>query len=177
MVATMLLTGRQAGQTRESRMQKITPCLWFDTQAEEAANFYVSVFKNSKILDVSRYGEGGPMPAGTVLVVNFELDGVRMQALNGGPAFAFTEAISLSVDVPTQDEVDSLWDTLTADGGQEGQCGWLKDKYGVSWQIVPSVMAGLLADPDPAKAAATMQAMMPMRKLDIAALQAAHDGA
>ena len=158
-------------------MQKITPCLWFDTQAEEAANFYVSVFKNSKILDVSRYGEGGPMPAGTVLVVNFELDGVRMQALNGGPAFAFTEAISLSVDVPTQDEVDSLWDTLTADGGQEGQCGWLKDKYGVSWQIVPSVMAGLLADPDPAKAAATMQAMMPMRKLDIAELQAAHDGA
>ncbi|MGO4690671.1 VOC family protein [Glaciibacter sp. 2TAF33] len=156
-------------------MQKITPCLWFDSQAEEAAKFYVSVFKNSKILDVSRYGEGGPMPAGTVLVVNFELDGVRMQALNGGPAFNFTEAISLSVDTPTQEEVDRLWETLTADGGEEGQCGWLKDKYGLSWQIVPSVMAELLADPDPVKAANTMQAMMPMRKLDIAALQAAHD--
>jgi predicted 3-demethylubiquinone-9 3-methyltransferase (glyoxalase superfamily) len=157
-------------------MQKITPCLWFDDQAEEAANFYVSVFKNSRILDVSRYGEGGPMPAGTVLVVNFELDGVQMQALNGGPAFDFSEAISLSVDAPTQEEVDYLWDTLTADGGEEGQCGWLKDKYGVSWQIVPSVMAQLLADPDPVKAANTMQAMLVMQKLDIAALQAAHDG-
>jgi predicted 3-demethylubiquinone-9 3-methyltransferase (glyoxalase superfamily) len=157
-------------------MQKITPCLWFDDQAEEAANFYVSVFKNSRILDVSRYGEGGPMPAGTVLVVNFELDGVQMQALNGGPAFDFSEAISLSVDAPTQEEVDYLWDTLTADGGEEGQCGWLKDKYGVSWQIVPSVMPQLLADPDPVKAANTMQAMLVMQKLDIAALQAAHDG-
>jgi predicted 3-demethylubiquinone-9 3-methyltransferase (glyoxalase superfamily) len=156
-------------------MQKITPCLWFDTQAEEAANFYVSVFKNSKILDVSRYGEGGPMPAGTVLVVNFELDGVQMQALNGGPAFSFNQAISLSVDTPTQEEVDYLWDTLTADGGQEGQCGWLEDKYGVSWQIVPAVLAELLTDPDPVKAANTMQAMLAMQKLDIAALQAAHD--
>jgi predicted 3-demethylubiquinone-9 3-methyltransferase (glyoxalase superfamily) len=156
-------------------MQKITPCLWFDNQAEEAANYYVSVFKNSRILDVSRYGEGGQMPAGTVLVVNFELDGVQMQALNGGPAFDFNEAISLSVDTPTQEEVDYLWDTLTADGGQEGQCGWLKDKYGVSWQIVPTVMAELLSDPDPVKAANTMQAMLTMRKLDIAALQAAHD--
>jgi predicted 3-demethylubiquinone-9 3-methyltransferase (glyoxalase superfamily) len=156
-------------------MQKITPCLWFDTQGEDAANFYVSVFKNSKILEVSRYGEGAPMPAGTALVVNFEIDGVRMQALNGGPAFSFNEAISLSVDTPTQDEVDYLWDTLTADGGEAGQCGWLKDKYGVSWQIVPSVMAELLADPDPAKAANTMQAMLQMQKLDIAALQAAHD--
>jgi predicted 3-demethylubiquinone-9 3-methyltransferase (glyoxalase superfamily) len=157
-------------------MQKITPCLWFDDQGEEAANFYVSVFDNSRILNISRYGEGGPMPAGTVLVVNFELDGVQMQALNGGPAFDFTEAISLSVDVQTQEEVDRLWETLTTDGGQEGQCGWLKDKYGVSWQIVPSVLAELLTDPDPVKAANTTKAMLAMQKLDIAALQAAHDG-
>lgn len=158
-------------------MQKITPCLWFDDQAEEAANFYVSTFKNSRITEVSRHQEHSPMQAGTVMVVNFVLDGVAFQALNGGPAFSFTEAISLSVDTATQEETDELWERLTADGGQPSQCGWLKDKYGVSWQIVPSVLGQLLSDPDPEKAGRVMQAMLKMTKIEIAELRAAYDAA
>lgn len=156
-------------------MQKITPCLWFDMQAEEAANYYVSIFKNSNIREVSRYDEGSPMPAGTALVVNFTLDGVAFQALNGGPAFNFTEAISLSVDTATQEETDELWEKLIADGGQPSQCGWLKDKYGVSWQIVPSILGELLSDPDQEKAGRVMQAMLAMGKIEIAELRAAYD--
>ncbi len=156
--------------------QKIRTCLWFDTQAEAAAEHYVSLFPGSRIVEVSRYGEGGPMPAGTAIMVVFELAGQQFQALNGGPAFDFTEAISLSVDCKTQDEVDFLWSKLTADGGQESMCGWLKDRWGVSWQIVPEQLGQLMSSPDPAAAQRTMEAMLQMRKLDIAALQRAHDG-
>ena len=156
-------------------MQKITPCLWFDTQAEEAAQFYVSIFKNSKIGDISRYGEAGPGPKGGVLVVVFELDGVRFTALNGGPVFKFNEAISLQVDCADQAEVDELWDRLSA-GGQTGQCAWLKDRYGVSWQIVPRILLELLADPDPVRSQRVMAAMMQMTKIDIAKLQEAYAG-
>lgn len=158
-------------------MQNITPCLWFDDQGEDAANFYVSIFERSRILDVSRYGEGAPVPAGTAMVVEFELDGLRLQALNGGPAFNFTEAISLSIAAPTQADIDRLWGALTADGGEPGQCGWLKDKYGLSWQVVPPRLSELLSDPDPAKAGAVMQAMLPMGKLDLGALEAAYNSA
>lgn len=158
-------------------MQNITPCLWFDDQGEDAANFYVSIFERSRILEVSRYGEGAPVPAGTAMVVEFELDGLRLQALNGGPAFDFTEAISLSIAAPTQADIDRLWDALTADGGEPGRCGWLKDKYGLSWQVVPPRLSELLSDPDPAKAGAVMKAMLPMGKLDLAALEAAYTAA
>ena len=154
-------------------MQKITPCLWFDTQAEEAARFYVSIFKNSKIGDISRYGDAGPGPKGGVLVVVFELDGVRFTALNGGPVFKFNEAISLQVDCADQAEVDDMWDRLSA-GGQTSQCGWLKDRYGVSWQIVPRILMELIGDPDPAKSQRVMAAMLKMTKIDIAKLQAAY---
>ncbi|MCU1524957.1 MAG: hypothetical protein JWO18_1851 [Microbacteriaceae bacterium] len=154
-------------------MQKISPFLWFDNEAEEAANFYVSVFENSEIRDVSRYGEGAPVPAGTVMSVSFVLDGLEIQALNGGPQFSFTEAISLFVAAETQEEIDRLWDALTADGGEPGPCGWLKDRYGLSWQIMPPVLGELLADPDPARAGRVMQAMLTMGKIDIAGLQAA----
>lgn len=157
-------------------MQKISPFLWFDDQAEEAANYYVSIFKNSAILGVSRYGEGAPRPAGTAMSVSFMLDGLEMQALNGGPQFTFTEAISLFVTAETQDEIDELWDKLTSGGGEPSQCGWLKDKYGLSWQIVPPVLFELLGDPDPDRSSRVMQAMLGMSKIDIAALQAAHDG-
>jgi predicted 3-demethylubiquinone-9 3-methyltransferase (glyoxalase superfamily) len=160
---------------REYAMQKISPFLWFDDQAEEAANYYVSIFKNSAILGVSRYGEGAPRPAGTAMSVSFVLDGVEFQALNGGPEFAFTEAISFFVAAETQDEIDELWEKLTS-GGEPGQCGWLKDRYGLSWQIVPPVLGELLGDPDPQKASRVMQAMFEMTKIDIAALQAAHHG-
>ena len=155
-------------------MQKISPFLWFDNQAEEAANYYVSIFKNSKILNVSRYGEGAPLPAGTVMGVTFVLDGVEFQALNGGPQYSFTEAISLFVRAETQEEIDDLWDKLTADG-EPGPCGWLKDKYGLSWQIVPPILGELLADPDPDKAGAVMRAMMEMGKLDIDGLRGAYN--
>jgi predicted 3-demethylubiquinone-9 3-methyltransferase (glyoxalase superfamily) len=155
-------------------MQKISPFLWFDTQAEEAANYYVSVFKNSKILNVSRYGDGAPLPTGTVLGVTFVLDGVEFQALNGGPQFAFTEAISFFVKAETQDEIDDLWEKLTAEG-EPGRCGWLKDKYGLSWQIIPPLWGELLADPDADKAGAVMQAMLQMGKIDIEGLQGAYD--
>jgi len=157
-------------------MQKITPCLWFDTEGEEAAEFYTSVFPNSRMLEVSRYGEAGPRPAGTVLTVEFELDGQHFTALNGGPEFTFDEAISFQVTCEDQDEVDYYWNTLTA-GGEESQCGWLKDKFGVSWQIVPTALPDLLGDPDPEKAQRVMQAMFGMKKLDIAALEAAADAA
>ncbi len=154
----------------------ISPSLWFDTQAEEAVEFYISIFPNSRILQVSRYGEGAPMPAGTALGISFVLDGLEVQAINGGPVFPFTEAISLAVTVETQQEVDRLWDALTADGGEESMCGWLKDKYGLSWQIIPSILPALLSDPDPARSGRAMQAMLGMRKLDIAVLQAAAAG-
>jgi predicted 3-demethylubiquinone-9 3-methyltransferase (glyoxalase superfamily) len=157
-------------------MQKITPCLWFDTQGEEAANFYCSIFKNSRILDVSYYGEAGPRPAGTALMVSFELDGQQFQALNGGPEFTFSEAISLSVSCDGQDEVDHFWERL-GEGGEPGPCGWLKDKFGLSWQIVPKQLEELLADPDAERAQRALQAMMKMGKIDIAGLQKAADSA
>ncbi len=155
-------------------MQKITPFLWFDNQAEEAMNFYVSIFKNSKVGRVSRYGDAGPGPKGTVMVATFELDGQAFMALNGGPHFKFTEAISLVVSCTTQDEVDAMWEKLSA-GGAKGQCGWLKDKYGLSWQIVPTALGELMSGPDPAKSGRVMQAMMQMTRIDIAALQQAYD--
>jgi len=155
-------------------MPKISPFLWFDNQAEEAANFYVSIFKNSAILSVSRYGEGGPQPAGTAMSVSFELDGLEFQALNGGPMFTFNEAISLFVSAETQDEIDDLWERMTS-GGEPSRCGWLKDKFGLSWQIVPPVLGELLGDADPAKAGRVMQAMLGMTKIDIAGLRAASE--
>jgi predicted 3-demethylubiquinone-9 3-methyltransferase (glyoxalase superfamily) len=151
-------------------MTKLTPCLWFDTQGEEAADFYTSVFANSRILDVSRYGEAGPRPAGTVMTVSFELDGQKFLALNGGPQFVFNEAISFQIDCRTQDEVDHYWDRL-GEGGEEGPCGWLKDRYGVSWQVVPSRLTELLGDPDPKTSQRVMGAMLQMGKIDIAALE------
>lgn len=158
-------------------MPTITPCLWFDGDAEPAAQLYTSLFPNSRITDVSRYGEGAPFPSGTALTVDFELDGKPMQALNGGPQFPFTEAVSLSVSTKTQEETDHYWDGLIADGGEPSQCGWLKDRFGLSWQIVPSALGRLIADPDQAAAHRTMQAMLSMSRLVIAELQAAHDNA
>jgi predicted 3-demethylubiquinone-9 3-methyltransferase (glyoxalase superfamily) len=157
-------------------MPKISPFLWFDNQAEEAAKFYVSVFPNSKIVSVAHYGEGGPGPKGSVMVVAFDLDGQRVNALNGGPQFKFSEAISLWVDCKTQDEVDLYWSKLTSQGGSESVCGWLKDKYGLSWQIVPAVLPQMLQDPDPKKAKRVMDAMMTMKKFEIAALKKAYEG-
>jgi predicted 3-demethylubiquinone-9 3-methyltransferase (glyoxalase superfamily) len=156
-------------------MQKITPFLWFDDQAEQAVNFYTSIFKNSKVLSVSRYGDAGPGQPGKVMTATFQLNGQEFTALNGGPEFKFTEAISFFVSVETQAEVDELWEKLTA-GGEESQCGWLKDKFGLSWQIVPTALGELLGGPDPVKAQRAMQAMLQMRKLDIAALQRAYEG-
>jgi predicted 3-demethylubiquinone-9 3-methyltransferase (glyoxalase superfamily) len=150
-------------------MQKIIPFLWFDGQAEEAMNYYVSIFKNSKVLSVNRAGEGGP-----VISVTFQLDGQQFQALNGGPQFKFTEAISLFVNCETQEEVDELWEKLSA-GGEKSRCGWLKDKYGLSWQIIPTILGKLLGDPDPAKAQRVMGAMLQMSKIDIKTLQLAYE--
>jgi predicted 3-demethylubiquinone-9 3-methyltransferase (glyoxalase superfamily) len=155
-------------------MQKIVPNLWFDTEAEEAAEFYVSLFEDSKILQVVPYGEAGPGEPGTVMVVNFRLLGQEYVAINGGPQFPFTEAVSFEVRCADQDEVDRLWDALTADGGQEVQCGWLKDKYGLSWQVVPERWVELATGPDPAKVEAAMKAMLDMKKLDIAELERAY---
>ncbi|HEX2295604.1 MAG TPA: VOC family protein [Actinomycetota bacterium] len=152
-------------------MQKIVPNLWFDTEAEEAARFYTSIFPNSRILDVSYYGEGAPRPAGTVLTVAFELDGQRFTALNGGPEFKFNEAISLYVDCGSQEEVDTLWEKLLDGGGEEGQCGWLKDKYGLWWQIIPDALPKLLQDEDSDRARRVMEAMLQMRKIDVATLE------
>ncbi len=154
-------------------MQKITPFLWFDTQAEEAMNFYVGIFKNSKVLGVSHYPPGGPMPAGSVMTASFSLDGQPFIALNAGPVFKFTEAISFVVDCETQEEVDYYWQRLT-EGGEEGPCAWLKDKFGLSWQIVPKRLMQLMTDPDPVKAGRVMQAMMQMKKIDISKLEQAY---
>jgi predicted 3-demethylubiquinone-9 3-methyltransferase (glyoxalase superfamily) len=165
------------GDTRtEPRKQKITTFLWFDNNAEEAANFYVSVFKNSRILKSARYPEGSPGPKGTIMTVEFELDGQHFVALNGGPHFKFTEAISLMVNCKDQEEVDYYWEKLTADGGQESQCGWLKDKYGLSWQITPEQLMKVWTAGDPAKAQRVMQAMMSMKKLIIKDLETAAAG-
>jgi predicted 3-demethylubiquinone-9 3-methyltransferase (glyoxalase superfamily) len=153
-------------------MPKLTPCLWFDTQGEEAATFYTSVFPNSRITEVARYGEAGPRPAGTVMTVSFELDGKPFLALNGGPEFSFSEAISFQVDCNSQDEVDHYWSSLS-EGGQEGPCGWLKDRFGLSWQIVPSRLPELLSDADREKAQRVMAAMLKMGKIEIAELELA----
>jgi predicted 3-demethylubiquinone-9 3-methyltransferase (glyoxalase superfamily) len=154
-------------------MQKITPFLWFDHQAEEAAHFYVSIFKHAKIVSMTHYGEAGPGPKGSVMTVVFVLDGQEFIALNGGPQFRFTEAISFSVDCKTQEEVDELWEKLS-DGGEKGPCGWLKDKYGLSWQIIPTLLVEMLNDPDPAKSQRVMEAMLQMKKIDIGGLQKAY---
>jgi predicted 3-demethylubiquinone-9 3-methyltransferase (glyoxalase superfamily) len=154
---------------------RITPNLWFDTNAEEAATFYVSVFENSRVTNITHYTEAGPREAGMVLTVEFELNGQRFVGINGGPHFTFDEAISFEIDCETQEELDYYWERLS-DGGEEGQCGWLKDRFGVSWQVVPAGMAELFADPDRQRAARAMEAMLKMRKLDLAALQAAADG-
>lgn len=153
-------------------MSKITPFLWFDNQAEEAAHLYASIFENVKIEPVARYGEGG-----TVMTIDFEIEGQRFTALNGGPHFKFNEAFSIMVDCTTQEEVDYYWSKLIADGGEESQCGWLKDKFGLSWQIIPRALKECLGSPDPKKAQAAMHAMLQMKKIDIAALQKAHDEA
>jgi predicted 3-demethylubiquinone-9 3-methyltransferase (glyoxalase superfamily) len=155
-------------------MQKITPFLWYDNNAEEAVNHYISIFKNSKITKIARYGDAGPGPQGSVMTIAFQLEGQDFIALNGGPMFKFNEAISFSVDCKSQEEVDELWEKLSA-GGQPSQCGWLKDKYGVSWQIVPSVLIEVLQGKDGEKSKRVMQAMMQMRKIDIAALQRAYE--
>lgn len=156
-------------------MQKITPFLWFDNNAEEAMNFYISVFENSKIAKVSRYPEGSPGPAGSVMTGEIQLAGQEFILLNGGPHFKFTEAISFMVNCESQEEVDRYWEKLTAGGGQESQCGWLKDKFGLSWQIAPTMLLALLAGQDKAKAKRVMEAMLQMKKIDIATLQRAAD--
>ena len=156
-------------------MQKINPFLWFDGKAEEAAKFYTSIFKNSKIHTISRYGDAGPGPKGTAMVVTFELEGQQFLALNGGPQFKFTPALSLFVNCETQQEVDELWEKLS-EGGRKDRCGWLQDKYGVSWQIIPTTLGQLMADPDPKKSSRVMQAMLQMDKIDIARLQQAYQG-
>jgi predicted 3-demethylubiquinone-9 3-methyltransferase (glyoxalase superfamily) len=153
-------------------MPKPTPCLWFDAQGEDAARFYTSVFPNSRIVDVARFGEAGPREAGTVMVVSFELDGQPFTALNGGPDFTFSEAVSFQVDCADQAEVDRYWETLS-EGGEQGPCGWLKDRFGLSWQIVPTRLTELLADPDRERSQRVMKAMLGMRKIDIAELEAA----
>jgi predicted 3-demethylubiquinone-9 3-methyltransferase (glyoxalase superfamily) len=152
------------------------PCLWFDTEGEDAARFYTSIFPNARIVEVTRYGSAGPRAEGTVMTVVFELDGQPFIALNGGPDFTFSEAISFEVDCDSQEEVDRFWDALTEGGGQEGPCGWLKDRYGVSWQIVPTVLNELIADPDREKSQRVMAAMLKMGKLEIAELERAAAG-
>ena len=166
---TSLSASSKATDSRErgpAPAQKIAPFLWFDDQAEEAVNLYTSLFDNSRILRVTRYGDGGPGPKGSVMTVDFVLAGQQFVALNGGPHFKFTEAISFVVNCETQEEVEHFWDQLTADGGQESQCGWLKDMYGLSWQIVPTILMKLLQDPDKEKANRVMQAMLKMRKIE-----------
>jgi predicted 3-demethylubiquinone-9 3-methyltransferase (glyoxalase superfamily) len=155
-------------------MKKITPFLWFDDNAEEAVNFYTSIFKNSKVLSMSRYPEGAPVPAGTVMSATFKLEDQEFMALNAGPQFKFTEAISFYVNCETQEEVDELWEKLT-EGGEESQCGWLKDKFGLSWQIIPRALGEMLGDKDPEKAGRVMQAMLQMQKIDTKTLKAAYD--
>jgi predicted 3-demethylubiquinone-9 3-methyltransferase (glyoxalase superfamily) len=156
-------------------MQKIAPFLWFNDKAEEAMNFYLSIFKNSKVLGVSRYGEGGPGPKGTVMVAKFQIEGQEFHALNGGPHFTFSEAISFLINCETQQEVDELWEKLS-EGGQKSRCGWLKDKYGVSWQVVPTILGELMQGKDPEKSKRVMHAMLQMDKLDIEGLKRAYAG-
>jgi predicted 3-demethylubiquinone-9 3-methyltransferase (glyoxalase superfamily) len=156
--------------------QKIVPNLWFDTEAEQAAEFYTSVFDNSQILNVTRYTESGPGETGTVMTVEFELEGQRFLGINGGPLFKFDEAVSFEIECETQDEIDYFWRKLT-EGGEESQCGWLKDRFGLSWQVVPTGMEEVFADPDPERADRAMKAMLQMRKIDLAALSAAAEGA
>ena len=159
-------------------MQKITPCLWFDNQAEEAVNFYISIFKNSKIMNVARYGEAGAeaakRPKGTVMIITFQLESQELMALNGGPVFTFSPAISLLVNCETQEEINGLWDRLS-EGGEKGQCGWLKDKYGVSWQIVPSILGKMMLDKNAEKTEKVMKAMLQMNKIDIKTLKQAYE--
>jgi predicted 3-demethylubiquinone-9 3-methyltransferase (glyoxalase superfamily) len=156
-------------------MQKITPFLWFDNNAEEAMNFYVSIFKNSKVVTATRYGEAGPGPKGTVMTAEFELEGQEFVALNGGPRFKFTEAISFVVNCQSQEEVDYFWEKLSA-GGEKSRCGWLKDKFGLWWQVVPTILAELMGDKDPEKSKRVMQAMLQMDKIEIEPLRRAHAG-
>ena len=155
-------------------MQKITPFLWFNGQAEEAANFYISLFKNSRIINIARYGEAGPGPKGTAMTATFELAGQRFIALNAGPQFKFSEAISFLINCETQQEIDELWEKLSA-GGEKSRCGWLKDKYGLSWQVIPTALGEMLQDKDPGKSQRVMQAMLQMDKIDIARLKQAYD--
>ncbi|MEK6371417.1 MAG: VOC family protein [Acidobacteriota bacterium] len=157
-------------------MKRITPFLWFENQAEEAANYYASIFKNSKVGRITRWGDVGPGPKGSVLTIEFELDGQDFVGLNGGPEFKFTEAVSFSVECKNQEEIDYYWDKLSA-GGEQGPCGWLKDKYGLSWQVNPSILSDMLNDPNPAKANAVMKAMLEMKKIVIADLKKAYDAA
>jgi len=155
-------------------MQKITPFLWFDNKAEEAMNFYVSIFKNSKVVSVSRYGDAGPGPKGSVMVANFEIEGQEFHALNGGPQFTFSPAISFLINCKTQQEVDELWEKLS-EGGEKSRCGWLRDKFGLSWQVVPTVLSELMRDKDPEKSKRVMQAMLQMDKIDIEGLRRAYE--
>ncbi len=171
----MNATSTGAVATRKPRTQKITTFLWFDNNAEEAVNFYVSIFKNSKVLNSIRYGDVGPGPKGTVMTIEFQLDGQEFTALNGGPQFKFTEAVSLVVHCQTQEEVDYFWEKLS-EGGRKVECGWLKDKFGLSWQIVPDILLALLQDSDTQKSQRVMQAMLQMKKLDIERLKRATAG-
>jgi predicted 3-demethylubiquinone-9 3-methyltransferase (glyoxalase superfamily) len=157
-------------------VQKITTYLWFDSKAEEAATYYTSIFKNSRIVDVNRIGEGTPLPAGSVVTATFEIDGQQFVALNGNPAPGFTDSISLYVSCEDQAEIDELWAGLTENGGEPGQCGWLKDKFGVSWQIIPTALGELMSDPDPEKAGRVVQAMLGMTKIEVQGLRDAHEG-
>jgi two-component system sensor histidine kinase QseC len=157
-------------------MQKISPSLWFNDNAQEAIDFYLTVFKQGKIVNSSYYGENAPLPKGTLLAATFQLEGLEFVAINGGPVFSFTEAISFTINCETQEEVDYYWEKLTADGGKESQCGWLKDKFGLSWQVVPTILSKLIADSDKEKAGRAMQAMMKMKKIDISVLEKAYKG-
>lgn len=172
----MATTATSRSERIQASPQKITTFLWFDKNAEEAINFYVSIFKNSKILNTTRYGDSGAGPKGTVMTIDFELDGQQFVALNGGPTFKFTEAISLVVNCDTQQEVDYFWEKLSADGGQTVECGWLKDKFGLSWQIVPNILWEFFAEGDQAKNDRVMKAVMQMKKLEIEGLKKAAEG-
>lgn len=163
-------------RTAETPKQKITPMLWFDNQAEEAMNFYLSAFKNSRVLGVTRYGKTGPGPEGSVMTAAFEIEGQEFTALNAGPQFKFTEAVSFVVNCDSQEEVDYFWDKLREGGGQESQCGWLKDRFGLSWQVTPVALPKMLSDPDPQKRERVMKAMMQMIKIDLPTLQKAYEG-
>jgi len=175
-LSALLARPSSENDTRMRPEQKIKTFLWFDDDAEEAVNFYVSLIPNSKVLSTSRWGDGGPVPKGTLMSARFELGGVEFMALNGGPVYRFNEAISLFVACESQGEIDDLWDRLTSSSGEKGRCGWLKDRFGLSWQIVPSTLGAMLGDPDPAKARRVGAAMMGMDKLDLAALRRAHEG-